>query len=350
MTTVILCGGAGTRLWPLSRAAVPKQFARILPGKTLFESAVERNMPSRLIIASSEGQAALAAAQLKGMGVGDYSQVIEPIGRNTAPAIALAALAVPADEILLVVPSDHLIAGVAEYQVAVLRADTLARSGRLVTFGISPEYPETGYGYIEADGEAVLSFKEKPDAATAERYVKSGRYLWNSGMFCFAAGAYLKELERHSPDVYSASLAAFERASSRKPLAPDISDMSAIPSISVDYAVMEKSDKVACVRCPASMGWSDLGSYDSLYGELRKAGDTAKLSGMDNYCLGSGKATFSEATGNLAFTSARRVVISGVDDLIVVDTDDALLIAKRGNSQSVKQAVDALKSIEPGLL
>ena len=214
LTTIILCGGAGTRLWPLSRKAMPKQFAELLPGGSLFQGAARRALAlgSRVTVAANEGQSSIAAEQLASLGVTEYGSMVEPVGRNTAPAIALACMALEPGEVVLVAPSDHLIRGLPEYLAAATRGTELARQGRIVTFGITPSYAETGYGYIEADGEDVRSFKEKPDAETAARYVASGRYYWNSGMFCFAAGTFLSELERHAPEVYAACRAAYDRA------------------------------------------------------------------------------------------------------------------------------------------
>jgi len=346
MTTIILCGGSGTRLWPLSRAAKPKQFADIVPGGSLFEAAVRRNLElgSGFIVAANEGQSSLASAQLDGIGVTGYGSMVEPVGRNTAPAIALACMMLPSDEVVFVAPSDHLIRGLPEYRAAIARGTELARAGRLVTFGIAPTYAETGYGYIEADGETVLSFKEKPDAATAERYVASGRYSWNSGMFCFQAGIYLSELRALSPEVFTACASAYERAPSKAPLRPTKADMEAIPSISVDYAVMEMSGRVSCVLCPPAMGWSDLGSYDALYDELSSSvpGASPAIGSPEPVSIGS--------SGNLVISSGKRIVLVGVEDLVVVDTPDALLVARRGSTQMVKDAVDALKTVEPGLL
>lgn len=360
LTTIILCGGAGTRLWPLSRKAMPKQFARLLPGGSLFQGAVERAraIGSRVMVAANEGQSSIAAAQLASLGVLDYGSMVEPVGRNTAPAIALACMALEPGEVVLVAPSDHLIRGLPEYLAAATRGTELAKQGRIVTFGIAPAYAETGYGYIEADGEAVRSFKEKPDAETAARYVASGRYYWNSGMFCFMAGSFLSELERYAPEVYAACKAAYERAPEKAPLRPAAEDMAAIPSISVDYAVMEKSGLVSCVPCPSSMGWSDLGSYDALYGELcpqngdggSVEGQRSDSGGQSSACVGSPEPVLVASNGSLVYASGRRVVLVGVEDLVVVDTPDALLVARRGDTQSVKDAVEALKEIDPGLL
>lgn len=344
MTTIILCGGSGTRLWPLSRATMPKQFAAIVPGGSLFEGAVRRGLElgSGFLVAANEGQTSLAQSQLAGLGITDYGSMVEPVGRNTAPAIALACMMLPPDEVVFVAPSDHLIRGLSEYRAVVGRGADLARSGRLVTFGIAPTYAETGYGYIESDGETVVSFKEKPDAETAARYVASGRYSWNSGMFCFRAGTFLAELEEHSPEVYAACLVAYERAPSKSPLKPTKEDMAAIPSISVDYAVMEKSKRVSCATCPPEMRWSDLGSYDALYDEL------CPPSG--NAMTGTPEPVLVQSNGNLVISSGKRIVLVDVQDLVVVDTPGAILVARRGSTQKVKDAVDALRGTDPGLL
>jgi mannose-1-phosphate guanylyltransferase len=347
MTTIILCGGSGTRLWPLSRVANPKQFAHILPGGSLFEGAVKRNQKpgSGFIVAANVAQSSLAASQLDALGIAEYGLMIEPVGRNTAPAIALACMMLAKDEVVLVVPSDHRIRGLKEYAKAVSRATELAKEGRLVTFGISPSYAETGYGYIETEGERVLSFKEKPDEETAKGYLASGRYYWNSGMFCFKAGTFLSELEAHSPTVFAAAKKAYEQAPSKAPLKPAKAKMEAIPSISIDYAVMEKSSLISCVPCPKEMGWSDLGSYDALYDEL--IGDVPD---GGNATLGEPEPIAVSSTGNLVISSGKRVVLVDVEGLVVVETADAVLVAKRGSTQMVKDAVEKIKSVEMGLL
>lgn len=341
MINIILCGGVGSRLWPLSRTHLPKQFARILPGESLFEGTVKRNqsVADGVLVASNRDQSFLAASQLRGLGIGTWQSVIEPVGRNTAPAIALACMDLDATDLVLVTPSDHFITKTDAYVRAVKRAIELANLGKLVTFGIKPEYPETGFGYIEAasaGSEEVLSFKEKPDGVTAQGYVDSGNYYWNSGMFCFTAGAFLSELKIHAPGVYSACQVAYSTAPVRSPLSPSIEAMSAIPSISIDYAVMEKSSKVAVVPC--DIGWSDLGSFDALYEHLAKDSD-ASGNAFSSDCA----PVLHESTGNLIINGKRTVALVNVDDLLVIESPDALLIAKRGESQNVKQVVDELK-------
>ena len=341
MVNLILCGGSGTRLWPLSRAKTPKQFQPLFDGKSLFEETVERNrgLADRIMLASNAEQTALASRQMAGLGLRLDDGVIEPVGRNTAPAIALALLVLPADELVLVTPSDHRITALDAYAEAVARAAELARSGALVTFGIRPSYPETGYGYIESDGETVRTFKEKPDSATAEAYLRSGRYLWNSGMFLFRASAFLDELAEHAPDMLAACKRARNRAPAARPLAPSREDMLAIPSVSIDYAVMEKSDNVKVVAC--DLGWTDLGSFDALYDEAVGADGNAVLARG---------AQVLDSARCLVVGGRRAIVLAGVEDLVVVDTDDALLVMRRGESQKVREVVQAIKETRPELL
>ncbi len=343
MKNLILCGGIGSRLWPLSRATTPKQFARILDGGTLFERTVRRNraLGCDLFVAANADQYALAVSQLEGLGVRGFGALVEPVGRNTAPAIALACLGFDPDEVVLVTPSDHLIGDEAAYAAAVRNAVGLAEAGNIVVFGIEPSYPETGFGYIELDGDRVKSFREKPDAETARRYVEAGSYFWNAGMFCFKAGTFLKELESLAPEIFIASKTAYERAAgATKPLRVARADMEAIPSISVDYAVMEKSGKIACVPC--DIGWSDVGSFDALYDAMPGTGDALRGNAAEVVEVG--------GRGNLVLGDGRVVALVDVEDLIVVDTPDGLLITKRGSSQKVKDVVDALKKKRPEVL
>ncbi len=332
MTNLILCGGAGTRLWPLSRNSRPKQFYPLFDGKSLFEETVLRNQPlvDQFFVASNEAQMTLARQIVQACQLGSVKELVEPVGRNTAPAIALACLALPPDEVVFVTPSDHRITKAAPYQKAVRRAQTLAEAGHLVTFGITPSYPETGFGYIEADGETVTAFREKPDLATAKTYVESGRFYWNSGMFVFRAGVFLEELARYRPDVLEACRAV-------KGLSPTLEQMSAIPSVSIDYAVMEKSDRVRVVAFDP--GWSDLGSFDALYDEVEPENGVRRL--------GHGVTVNVGAKNNLILADGRTVALVGVEDLLVVDTPDALLIVKRGHSQDVKVVVEELKTLKP---
>jgi len=339
MDHLVLCGGIGSRLWPLSRALLPKQFARIGPGHTLFEQTVLRSKKicKRVLVAANEHQSFLALNQLMGIGIDSVAGLVEPVGRNTAPAIALVCMALESDTILLVTPSDHVITRQSAYEQAVRDAAALAESGKLVTFGIKPEYPETGFGYIEAQGSTVLSFREKPDFATARSYVESGRYLWNSGMFCFKAGVFLAELARHAPELFATCQTAYAECRDMQPLRPLVKSMMAIPSISIDVAVMERSEHVAVVPC--EIGWSDLGSMDALYDYLPKIDAT-------NAASVALAPVMVNSTGNL-IVSDRQVACMDVQDLLIIDTPDALLVGHRGSSQKVKEVYESLRKHNP---
>lgn len=325
MTNIILCGGNGTRLWPISRTLMPKQFVKLFDNRSLFQLTVERNKTvceQQMIVSNSE-QYFLALDQLEELKSEHNRYVLEPIGRNTAPAIALACMALEADEIVLVTPSDHLIKDQSAYTTVLRRAIELATDGYLVTFGITPSYPETGFGYIEAKGEEVKAFHEKPDAKTAQRYVDEGNYYWNSGMFCFKAGIFLSELQAHAPHIHEACKRAHEASSHGEMIRIRHEDMLAIPEDSIDYAVMEKSDKVKVV--PSDIRWSDVGSFDALALELPN-----------------------DENNNLII-SDKQVSLIDVDGFIIVDTEDALLISKKGSSQKVKEVVNSYRQTNPEL-
>ena len=329
MTNIILCGGNGTRLWPLSRTLMPKQFVKLFDGESLFQKTVQRNQKfcnSQFIVSNAE-QYFLAIDQIEEMKLSNYQAkyLLEPIGRNTAPAIALSCLALNPDEIVLVTPSDHLIKNKNAYLEAITKAKYLATEGNLVTFGITPQYPETGFGYIEADGENVLSFKEKPDEITAKSYIDAGNYYWNSGMFCFKAGVFLEELKKYSPKMYDTSLLAYKHARPDDMIRISHDDMMAIPEDSIDYAVMEKSNKVKVI--PSDIDWSDLGSFESLDEEIKSSGNIINIGSSNNLIL-----------------SSKQVATIDIDDLIIIDTADALLVSKKGSSQKVKEVVKILKS------
>lgn len=349
MIHLILCGGSGTRLWPLSRTLLPKQFVRLLDGgQSLFQTTLLRNqsLVKRSLIATGNDHYFLALDQLEAINQPqNYAFILEPVGRNTAPAIALACLSLDPEVVVLVTPSDHLITDQLAYEKAVTRAKELAEAGFLVTFGITPNYPETGFGYIEAEGETVHSFTEKPDAETADAYIQGGRHFWNSGMFCFKAGTLLEELRQYAPDVLSACESALEQVSNqtdslRLPLAV----MESIPDISIDYAVMEHSQKVRVVCC--DIGWSDLGSFATLYDELKKPQD-------DNAFLLRGDSPIppicEDAKGNLVVTGDRQVALLDVEDLVVVDTADALLISHRRSAQHIRKLVTQVRACSPEL-
>ncbi|WP_127471331.1 mannose-1-phosphate guanylyltransferase/mannose-6-phosphate isomerase [Thiomicrorhabdus aquaedulcis] len=349
MINIILCGGSGTRLWPLSRTMLPKQFVRLFDGKSLFQDTVLRNQSvcSHSLIVSNIEQYFLAVDQLSQINSHTAQFLLEPIGRNTAPAIALACMALDPDDLVFVTTSDHLVKNQAAYEHAVLQAKALAQQGYLVTFGIKPTYPEVGFGYIEADkhqGNDVISFKEKPDATTAQSYIDQGNYYWNSGMFCFKAGVFLHELQTYAPDIYQACKEALPQENCHTEIRIDLDKMHAIPEDSIDYAVMEKSHIVKVVPC--DMGWSDLGSFDALFDEIKQPGlVNAVLSRLDN----SPQPICIDANNNLIVTRERTIALIDVDDLLVVDTSDAILISKKGSSQKVKNVVAQIKKQAPEL-
>jgi mannose-1-phosphate guanylyltransferase len=302
----------------------------------LFEETIERNkeLCNAVLIAVNKEQLPLAQSQANGMGIEELRGVVEPTGRNTAPAIALALMGLDPEEIVLVTPSDHRISALPEYRRALLRGAELADQGFLVTFGIKPQYPETGFGYIEADGEKVLSFKEKPNLRTAQAYCVDGGYYWNSGMFIFKAGVFLQELEFHSPELFDAAKRANLAAEPAPLLQPTVEAMLEIPSLSIDYAVMEKSKNIRVVPCEP--GWSDLGSFDALYSEAVKAT-------KNKNAVFAPQSLVVDSEGCLVMGEEKPIVIDGLKDIIIIDTKNALLIMKRGESQRVKSLYAKIK-------
>lgn len=334
MTNIILCGGSGTRLWPISRTLMPKQFVKLFDDKSLFQFTVERNSEiceSQLVVSNTE-QYFLALDQLEELQRTNTKYLLEPIGRNTAPAIALACLSLNEDEVVLVTPSDHLIKNQKEYQECVQKALVLAQENNLVTFGITPSFAETGFGYIESEHEYnVKAFHEKPDFDTATKYLNEGNYYWNSGMFMFKAGVFLNELKKYAPKIYDNSLKASKNVSNKEMMRIKLDDMLAIPEGSIDYAVMEKSSIVKVV--PSDINWSDVGSFDALFAQLPKDenGNTldSKYIGINSH-------------NNLIFSSNKTIATVDINDCIIVDTGDALLISQKGSSQKVKKIVERL--------
>ncbi len=352
MINLILSGGSGTRLWPLSRMSFPKQFLKLFGNRSLFQLTLERNkgLSEKQLIISNANYYFLLQTQAKELNLDkDITFLLEPIGRNTAPAIALACMLLDPDEVVLATPSDHMIEKEEEYKEAVLRAIQLAKDGYLVTFGIVPSYPETGYGYIQAKGEDVISFREKPDLETAKKYLEHNAlrkaddyfYYWNSGIFCFKAGVYLEELEKYEQEIYKACLNAYKNLVKEgdKVVRIRYEDMIKIPEKSIDYAVMEKSNRIKMVQ--GNFLWSDLGSFEALYNALPK-------DCLEN--VTSGKVINIESKGNLIIANSRVVSTVNVEDLIVIDTSDALLIAQKGSGQKVKEIIEKLKSVDNRLL
>ncbi len=334
MTNIILCGGSGTRLWPISRSLMPKQFVKLFNEKSLFQLSVERNSKvceSQFIVSNAD-QYFLALDQLEELEKSNNKYLLEPVGRNTAPAIALACMALDKDEIVLVTPSDHLIKNEEAYALVAERATELAKENNLVTFGIKPTFAETGFGYIEAEGEEVKAFYEKPNLETASEYLEAGNYYWNSGMFCFKAGVFLEELQKYSPAIYDACKTAFKNTNTEDMIRIKHEDMLNIPDDSIDYAVMEKSTKVKVV--PSDINWSDVGSFDALYDELEQDSNGNTVNE---------KHISIDSKNNLIIGSEKTIATIDIEDLIIVDSGDALLISKKGSSQKVKQVVQKLK-------
>ncbi|WP_329741591.1 mannose-1-phosphate guanylyltransferase/mannose-6-phosphate isomerase [Dyella sp. A6] len=345
---LILSGGSGTRLWPVSRKNLPKQFLSLAGNGTLFQQTIARTreLPDvgAPIVVASEDHRFLAAEQLRETGVEKSTIVLEPLARNTAPAIALGALEAlkrDPDALLLVLPADHLIGDTGTFVAAVCDAIPVASQGWLVTFGIRPDRAETGFGYIrrgkalDAGAFQVERFVEKPDLATAEGYLKDGDYDWNSGMFLFKAARYLEELGQHAPDMLAAVREAHAAAQSDLDFVRiGKDDFARVPEDSIDYAVMEKTAHAAVI--PVSCGWSDIGSWSALWlagehdadGNLRE-GDTL---------------TVNTQRSLLRSHDRHLIATVGVDDLVVVTTPDATLVAHRDAAQDVKKIVDQLKA------
>ncbi len=319
MTNVILCGGSGTRLWPLSRTLMPKQFIRLFNGKSLFDLTLRRNVyAQKTIIVCNEAHYFLALDECGNKKIDKF--ILEPFGKNTAAAIAFAALCCDGDEILLVTPSDHLIEDEAEYKKALLIAQSYANQDFLVTFGIKPSEPNTGYGYIKADKNGdVERFIEKPNLETAAKFIKEGGYYFNSGMFCFKAGVFLGEMKKYAPSIVKDVTAAIE-GSANEPNLLKISPnfMDKIEDISIDYALMQKSLNIKMV--PLDAGWSDMGSFDELSKKIKNEGESLQIGTSENFIL-----------------TKKPTALVDVQNLLVVDTEDALLIAKKGSSQKVKE-------------
>ncbi|WP_099864094.1 mannose-1-phosphate guanylyltransferase/mannose-6-phosphate isomerase [Pararhizobium haloflavum] len=342
---VILAGGSGTRLWPLSRQLNPKQFLALTSEHTMLQETVRRldgfEIGAPIVICNEEHRF-LAAEQMHGLGFSDATIMLEPVGRNTAPAITLAALKAMGDgkdPLLLVLAADHLIRDRGAFQAAVSAAEPLAEAGRLVTFGIVPDRPETGYGYIQrgaADGPTgykVERFVEKPDLETAQGYVDGGRHFWNSGMFLFRASRYLGELERHRPEMIAACRKALDHAARDLDFVRiDRPAFEACPSDSIDYAVMEKTDDAAMV--PLDAGWSDIGSWSALWDVSEKDASGNAFAGD---VLSSG------ASNTLVRADQRLVAVVGTHDLVVIETKDALLVAHKDRVQDVKNIVSQIK-------
>ncbi|WED41928.1 mannose-1-phosphate guanylyltransferase/mannose-6-phosphate isomerase [Legionella cardiaca] len=345
---VILCGGAGSRLWPVSRELHPKPFIRLADGQSLLQKTFLRaaslddvreilTVTNRELFFKTEDE--FREIQRSDL---NLSFILEPFGRNTSAAVAAAALRVAEiygnEALMLVLPADHLISEQNAFAHAVAKAKKLALGDYLVTFGIEPESPETGYGYIEAEGSKVLRFVEKPSLEKAKEYLTTGRFLWNSGMFCFSAGTILKEMELYCPDILLTTKTCMElsRVASGKGFAQlelDAQTFNKVAEISIDYAVIEKSSKVAVVPC--NIGWSDIGSWNAL-------GDLAEADQKGNRV--EGEALLHDVSNCYIRSQDRLVGAIGVDNLFIIDTPDALLIADKSRAQDVKNIYAQLKT------
>lgn len=345
---VVLAGGSGSRLWPLSRSAYPKQLLPLVSGKTMLQDTVLRafaigdTVASPIVICNQEHRF-LVAEQLQEIEASNAHIILEPFGKNTAPAVAISALHLLKehnDPILLVLPADHVIKDMNTFMTAVSHATRCAEAGHLVTFGITPTHPETGYGYIkigaelpEKKGFSVDQFVEKPNLNAAESYIASGNYFWNSGIFMFRASRYLEELRRHAPDM----LAACEKSVLKMTrdldfIRLDKESFSDCPSDSIDYAVMEKTQDAVLV--PLNAAWSDVGSWTALW-EVQNPDQHGNVT--------QGDVVTEQVTNSYLRAESRMLAVVGVSDHIVIETSDAVLVAHKDNSQAVKKMVELLK-------
>ncbi|MGR9072268.1 MAG: mannose-1-phosphate guanylyltransferase/mannose-6-phosphate isomerase [Gammaproteobacteria bacterium] len=346
MVPVILSGGAGTRLWPLSRGQYPKQFLPLATNKTMLQETACRldgleGLKARIVVCN-EDHRFMVAEQLREIGVKPASIILEPMGKNTAPAVAAAALAAgSAEDVLLVLPADHTIENTAAFQAAARQAGRLAEEGYLVTFGIVASQPETGYGYIKRGkpnshgAYEVAEFVEKPNLETAMRYVESGDYYWNSGMFVFKAGRFLEELEKFNPQMLDICRKAMESATVDSDFVRlDKEVFASCPADSIDYAVMEKTDRAVVV--PLDAGWNDVGSWSALWEVVPKDS--------------SGNAVFGDVLtydvqGSFLRSENKLIAAVGIRDMVVVETADAVMVAPKDRVQDVREIVDQLKNL-----
>ena len=332
IVNVILSGGSGTRLWPLSRKSKPKQFLQIFEGKSLFQHTVERNrqIVDEFMLITNESQITQATEQSLSLNLEIPNRIIEPIGRNTAPAIALAAMSLSEDAVLFVTPSDHMISDINLYQESMLRAFELAKENNLVTFGIQPTEPNTGFGYIEFINEDVVSFREKPDKKTAELFLEKGNFNWNSGMFCFKASVFLSELKKHNLEMFNACEKAY---GSIKNNVVNLEDMMSIPADSIDYAVLEKSDCIKTVS--ANFKWTDLGTFDAIINYFEEGNNVAGLQKQSELS---------------SYSFSNKPVFTNIDNLIIVNTEDSIVVLEKNNSNDIKSIYNSINEEYPQLI
>lgn len=343
--SIILSGGKGARLWPLSRSLYPKQFLPLVSDKTLFQETLERlqilGLQNPIVVCNNDHRF-IVAENLQELDIKAQSILLEPLGRNTAPAIAAAAMVAMKnndDPVLMVMPADHIIEDMQAYKTAIKSAFEYAQKGHMVTFGIKPTHAHSGYGYIETGSlvdknvHQIASFKEKPNAKTAETFVKSGKHLWNSGMFCFKASAYLEELRLYQPELLKFVQQSVENAASD--LDFDRLDKDAFekcPDVSIDYAVMEHTQKGVVVGLDAH--WSDVGSWDLVWEISKKDKD-------GNVCKGD--IFTKDSRQNYIYSDEKLVCVLGANNLVVIDTKDALLVADKDSVENIKELVGKLK-------
>ena len=347
MIPVILSGGNGSRLWPLSRKQNPKQFLPLTGQQTLFQQTLQRlslEEVSAPVIVCNEAHRFLVEEQLDAINCVPHSILLEPFGRNTAPAVALAAFSIleeGKDDVMLVLPADHVIEDEAAFHQALSIASAAAHAGEMVLFGITPDKPETGFGYIQTNSAAatengtfrVEAFVEKPNAEKAQEYLASGHYYWNSGMFMFQASRYLGELKQHDPAIYDKVLSTFQRSRKEEKILHIDSDIFAhCPDNSIDYAVMEKTSKASVV--PLQANWSDVGSWSALWDVHAKD---------DNGNVVKGDVLLEQSTNCYIQGEERLVTLLGLDNVVVVDTKDALMVAAKDKVQDVKKLVQAIE-------
>ncbi len=336
MNIVILAGGSGTRLWPLSRKMYPKQLLSLIGDFSLIQNTALRTKNYPTYVVTNEETSFIIEKQLKDVLPSFYKEnvIIEPVGMNTAPAIAYATTFFNENDIIAILPSDHYIQDEDRFLTLLKEAEELAKKNYIVTFGITPSRPETGYGYIQTkmdqikNAKKVHSFKEKPPLDIAQQYVKDGNYFWNSGMFVFSVKTMKEELEKHSKDIYNVLMNIKGSVT--------LEEYQQFPSISIDYAVMEKTDRILLLE--ADMGWNDIGGFEALYDNLdvNKEGNAIK-GNVDYYGI--------HSENNLVYSSANNKIVAsiGINDMVIVDTEDALLVANKKDSQLVKNVVEELK-------
>ncbi|MBF0266797.1 MAG: mannose-1-phosphate guanylyltransferase/mannose-6-phosphate isomerase, partial [Gammaproteobacteria bacterium] len=344
---IVLSGGTGSRLWPLSRELNPKQFQKLISDQSMLQETLSRlkgvaDLDTSVVVCN-EAHRFLVAEQLRNMGIENASIILEPKGRNTAPAIAVAALDLLShnncDPIMLILPADHVISDISQFHQAIGIGCELASEGKLVTFGIVPNRPETGYGYIRQgksiteNSYQVAAFVEKPDSNVAQSYLDSGDYLWNSGMFMFRCSSFLSELESLQNDIYAHTKAAIDKAKKDNDfIRLDKDSFLASPSDSIDYAVMEKTEHAVVI--PLDAGWSDVGAWDSLW-------DVSIKDEQGNFL--SGDILTEQVSNTYIHADEKLVAAVGIDNCVIVETADAVLVADKSHAQSVKQIVEKLK-------